>query len=337
MRAIGCEWFTPCLGWSCCSCRFASISTFFVARQRGAAVFGATGFLGMRSSVVLGAIRKAGGASGALALFLAFGIAVTALLRSQGRISAWMAAITWGAAALSAVMAEIKVLIVFLPLALLLVNRARLLRSPVRLLAWDAGDRSHSLALLSAYSWLHYQARGGASGGSVLGEVERMTQSERDVRFYNPLTGEVSRVGALVLWGDAHWGRDFGVKTLVGWGPAASKSSTLFGAGPAAKGKRYTLTTHSGKSIALGSGSDGFVGLWRHGAIGRARGLELGGADGGETCPRFAGRSGGLGPGWSWLVCSTTATPSTTPPCRPCWRFVWAGPCGCDVRSTGVL
>ena len=231
---------------------------FFVAQGRVQTAFGGVG-IGWDAVVgSFGGNPEGGGASGALALFLALGVAGSLLLQQAGQISRRLAWASHAAVAGCALFAEIKVLIVFLPLALLILQRRQLLRSPLAALVWAGSTAVLGFALLQAYNLMHY---GQGDGRSVSAEesVEMMMKAERDPRFYNPLTGEVSRIGALLLWSDDNLARRFGMQALIGHGPAASKVSSLFGVGSAVKGKRYTLTTSTASQMLWDLGLSGLL------------------------------------------------------------------------------
>ena len=221
----------------------------FVERSRSEQAFGAVGISWDAVVGSFGGNPEGGGASGALALFLSFGVAATLVLRRSGLIGRALAAASLLACALCALMAEIKVLVVFLPLALLLVNRQRIFSSPVSLLGWVLSTALLTVVLLQAYNFIHYAKRSGGQSATVAESLSTSIKAERDPRFFNPLTGEVSRGGAVLLWSDYNLGSALSPYSLVGWGPAASKISTLFGVGSAAKGRRFTLTTSTGSQM----------------------------------------------------------------------------------------
>jgi hypothetical protein len=210
----------------------------FVARSRAEVIGGGPAW----DSVVgtMGGDPDGGGASGALALVLCWGIATVLLLRRSGLISSWM---VWcaGAAALgSMLLAEIKVVAVFLPLAILIANRQRVFRSVVSMTLWFTLSVAFVMAVLTTYNALFWK-----KNSDVTGLLDYVTQADLDPRFYNRLTGEVSRLGAIMLWSDNNLGRGDWVPTVVGHGPASAKTSTLFGRGNAAKRHPFNLTTSS--------------------------------------------------------------------------------------------
>lgn len=236
---------------------------FFVEKARGAKVFGAVGIAWDAVVGSFGGNPDGGGASGALAVFLSFGLAYTLVLRREGLISRRLAGWAVFAAVVSCLLAEIKVIVVFVPLSMLLVYRRSVLRSPVILIGWLVGILAMTGVLLAAYQFLHYGASTKRYEQTWSDKLDEASHSETDLRFYNRLTGEVSRVGGLVLWADENLVHAFGPQALVGWGPAASKTSTLFGAGPAARTHQYNLTTSSGTQLLwdLGLGGFGAFGL----------------------------------------------------------------------------
>ncbi|NCT83619.1 MAG: hypothetical protein GXC94_10770 [Comamonadaceae bacterium] len=260
---------------------------FFVEKARGAKVFGAVGIAWDAVVGSFGGNPDGGGASGALAVFLSFGIAATLILRRQGLIGPRMAWASIAAALLCSVLAEIKVLVIFLPLALLLVQRRQILGSPIRLAGWALGAVLLAVALQLAYQSLHYGASQKRVEESWTEKLDRLSRFEQDTRFFNRLTGEVSRVGGLLLWSDEHLARTPGPRTWVGWGPAASKSSTLFGVGPAARSHEFSLTTSSATQLLWDLGLVGLLLFGGACALGVGQGLRqarrLGAGSGGRV------------------------------------------------------
>jgi hypothetical protein len=199
-----------------------------------------------------------GGKSGALALFLCFGVAATAALLRAGQISRRLAWNAWAAAAGVMLLAEIKVVVILLPFALLLYHRGILLRSPLRTVLWLGATGVFIASLLTLYAFMHYRDAG-QNITSPSQVVEYLARYEGSVAAQNVLTGEVSRIGALYLWWRHNPGADRMRDAVLGHGPAASKISATFGYGPAAKRYRFNLNTSSLSAL-----------LWDVGALGTA-------------------------------------------------------------------
>lgn len=175
-----------------------------------------------------------GGASGSLALFLAFGVVAVAALRREALISARLAWLAWLCALATMALAEIKVVIVLLPLAVVLYQRRRLLRSLPAFIGWVLGTCAFVVALLLVYNALFWQNAGqGVDNPAQV--LDLLFREEGHVEAYNSLTGEISRAGALVLWWEQNIDQGQVWQALLGHGPAASKISATFGYGEAAR------------------------------------------------------------------------------------------------------
>lgn len=199
-----------------------------------------------------------GGKSGALAIFLCFGVVASAALLRAGQISRRLAWSAWAAVAGVMLLAEIKVVVILLPLALLLYHRRILLRSPLRTVLWLGATGVFVVSLLSLYAFVHYRDAG-QNITSPSQAFEYIARYEGSATAQNVLTGEVSRIGALYLWWRHNPGADRMRDAVFGHGPAASKISATFGYGPAAKRYRFNLNTSSLSAM-----------LWDIGALGTA-------------------------------------------------------------------
>lgn len=213
----------------------------FVEKSRGSELV-ATGISWDAVVGTFGGNPDGGGASGVLALFLCFGLIAVLALRRAGLTSPGLAWWAFVAIAASMLLAEVKVVIVFLPLAVLVYQRKRVLKSALSAIAWSVATMAFVIALLMAYSVLHWQSKH-SRPYEIEDTFNYVFKAESDARFYNRLTGEVSRGGALLLWSDENLVRNISVQTLIGNGPASSKVSTLFGQGSAARKYQFSLIT----------------------------------------------------------------------------------------------
>lgn len=230
---------------------------YLFVEKGSSTAFGATGIAWDSVVGSFGGNPEGGGASGALALFLCFGIATNfALLRSK-QISARLAWVSSAAAMASIFLAEVKVVVIFLPLALLIFNRAKVLKSVVSALTWLLATLAFVIGLLLVYQVLHYNNK--STRTKSLAEIfEFATKAEQDVNTYNRETGELSRTGALKTWGQENLGRGRVIESVVGYGPAASKGfSSMFGQGSVARKYVFQLQTSSASTV-----------LWDLGVVG---------------------------------------------------------------------
>jgi len=222
---------------------------YIFVEKGSAASFGALGIAWDRVVGSFGGNPEGGGSSGALAMFLCFGFVATLALRRGGYISGRL---TWAAcvAALASVfLAEVKVVAVFLPLALLVYYRRHVMRSVGSFLLWSLSSLLFVAALLVAYQVLHYSDKGSRSI-DLAATFSYSTRAEKDITMYNRQTGEMSRLGALVTWGQENVGAGKMVETLIGYGPAASKTfSSLFGQGAEARKHPFQLQVSTASAL----------------------------------------------------------------------------------------
>ncbi len=197
-----------------------------------------------------------GGASGALAFFLCFGIVATLALRREKLISAERCWLAVASSLLVIILAEVKVVIIFLPIAFLAYERRKVLRSLPTAIGWIIGTTLFVPGLLLLYSVIHW----GDSGLHLnsIGDVFDYTfKAEKDTNFYNPLTRELSRSAAIYIWWKENiLSGDF-LHAIFGHGPAATKISETIGYGELVK--RYPFNLNTSTLSAL---------LWDIGAFG---------------------------------------------------------------------
>jgi hypothetical protein len=186
---------------------------------------------------------EGGGASGALAWFLCFGVIATVSLREHKLISRSFAWCAYLCGALVIILAEVKVVIIFLPIGFLAFKRREVFRSLPTALTWFAATALFVPGLLLLYSLVHWGDAG--LHFNSLGDIfEYSFKAESDVNFRSRLTGELSRSAALNMWWTENILTGDFLHALFGHGPAASKVSATFGYGEAAKRYiPYQLTT----------------------------------------------------------------------------------------------
>lgn len=246
---------------------------FFVASARSQA-FVSSGIAWDAVVGTFGGDPDGGGASGALALYICFGIVTVAALRKADLISFRLACFSCIAAIGVMLLAEIKVVAVFLPVAFLVLWRERVFRSPTTAVAWLIGSTAFIVTVLMAYSLIFW--KGSATRSMDLEEnINYVLKAESDPRFYNRLTGEVSRYGAVLLWYEENGRVSNAAHMLFGHGPAGSKISSLFGKGTAAKHHPFQLTTSTLSTLLWDLGLVGtfvfisvcIVALWKAHAL----------------------------------------------------------------------
>ncbi|WP_457331826.1 hypothetical protein [Rhizobacter sp. P5_C2] len=194
---------------------------------------------------------EGGGASGTLALFGAYGMGLAIALWTHGALGGRLAAAVVLSSVASLMFAEVKAFFVFAPLMLGVVLFPELRRRP----ALVTGVLLVTTALLAGtftyYRLVYYKPVASARVDSGAGDYLAYAVGA-DIKLshnINRVTGEVSRVGAPLIWvQEGGFGPPHG--RWVGYGPRASRASAMLGKGEAAKHFVFALTT-STLTVAL--------------------------------------------------------------------------------------
>lgn len=219
----------------------AALQLPFAAQQH----FFQFGSSGSWDSVVgtFGGDPEGGGASGAMVIYLSIALGVVAALWQRGQLARGPAALLAGAILLSVGLAEVKAFFVFAPLMLGLVFVRELRRRP----AFALGALLASLAAVGAIFVYYQQAYftdsvRGASKANSADYLNYIASADSRLELINRRTGEVSRLGAPLLWA-TETAREGPVRQLFGFGLRASRTGGLLGAGEAARHYAFNLTT----------------------------------------------------------------------------------------------
>lgn len=158
---------------------------------------------------------ETGGASGSLAVFSVFAIALALSLRRSKSVGAGVAALVVLASLVSIGVGETKVILVLFPLAFLVMNRGEVFRRPIYFL----GTGVFVIVILGGIMALYAQQW--TPGGR---QVSTLDYLENSAYVTNPDAfrgGQVGRTAALNLW--YRDGRGTPQTILLGYGPAASQ------------------------------------------------------------------------------------------------------------------
>ncbi len=196
-----------------------------------------------------------GGASGALAVFLVFSMALAISLWRNKLLSGTSACIVIIASLASIALGEVKVILVLFPLAFIVLNRRELVWRPLYFL----GTGFIVVSLLGGILWVYRDAAKIRSGPDLTmsQHIERSVNYILDPNEIHFQTGEVGRFAALNLW--LRDGRRTPQTMLLGYSPAASQNSTL-GRGELAS-RYYPLKINGTTTAGM---------LWDIGALGFA-------------------------------------------------------------------
>lgn len=186
---------------------------------------------------------QGGGASGSMAIFLAIAIGLAVSFLKHRAAPALLCWVAIGAASIAILMAETKVFFLLLPVMLIVVL-ARGLRTRPFLVASIATASTLVLAGIGLFyaQTYHQSAQSLSRGGDARAYYDYVAGLDTDPDFVNRRTGEVSRLGAPLLW-LKQAGQASGGSHVFGFGMTASRASETIGYGAAARQFQFALTT----------------------------------------------------------------------------------------------
>jgi hypothetical protein len=197
-----------------------------------------------------------GGASAAMALYLVFTMLLASSMYSAKRISGvfhWtILACAIGAIAL----AEVKVVFILLPLGYLWLFRKQIPHHLGLTFVMGAVLSTVLAGVFVIYATTLYRTELGHS--SVAESIERVAEFESRLYSYERLTGQVSRMAALVKWWELNPIAE-PAQFLFGHGPGASRVSETAGIGAAARKYPFTLSTSTASVLLWDVGLCGYV------------------------------------------------------------------------------
>jgi hypothetical protein len=210
----------------------------------------------------LGGNPEGGGLNAMLVIFALAGLAFVLARVRYGLSKPLFAWIVGLAVAIIIALGEVKAAFVWGPFVLLWFFGRDLMRRPLRTVAYSAGALVLVGALFVAYQEFYWQAKSRAHD-SIVDRIA--AQSEY---FFNPRnidfrTGEVSRGASLAIW----WNdpRADVIRRTVGYGPGASKSVSVLGAGEVAK--RYSPLAVDATTVVVLLWDTGIAGFLLYTAV----------------------------------------------------------------------
>lgn len=226
------------------------------------------------------------GMSPVLVMFAIAGITYALSCWMRGLIKGWWMALVVCAGLADMLLGEVKAVLFWTPLAIILVMRKRILKNVVAFVGYGVMIVVFLAATVFAYKAM-YWGEEGTSGSTLEEKISR-----RGGYFFNPYeinqkTGEVSRIASLYIWY-----RDpvpTVLERLIGYGPGSSATSDGTGLGKVAKRYRPLRVN----STALSSM------LWDIGILGTACFISMLAA-GILTALRFVRR--GTAPPWQLAI-----------------------------------
>ncbi|MCB5195588.1 hypothetical protein [Deefgea salmonis] len=182
-----------------------------------------------------------GGASAALALFLFFSIFLAIEFYKEKQLSLLSSSIVVIFSVVSIALAEVKIVLLLLPIGFLILNWREILKSPSRFLLVLMVIFLILLSILYTYAAM-YSSESGYSDVNIGRYIDYMFFAEKDIGFYNPITREVSRLGAIERW--FYYNQNLlDLTSLFGNGAATTRESQTLGAGTLAMKYPFTLST----------------------------------------------------------------------------------------------
>lgn len=200
---------------------------------------------------------QGGGASGSMAYILVLAMILALSLRRYRQISTLSCAAVWTLALLVIGVAEVKVVVVLLPIGIATLFWREVYRRPVLALLGGVVTLGLSLSVLLVYNQLDSDSSTGQARdlGSL---IDSTFGYSLDPTMINRETGEMGRNAALVFWYKEGWQRDT-LRGLVGYGPGASRSASNFSVGEVARKYSFSIDRSTAAQLLWEVGLLGFV------------------------------------------------------------------------------
>lgn len=198
-----------------------------------------------------------GGASGSMAYMLVLAMILALSLRRYRLISTLSCAVVWGLALLVIGVAEVKVVVVLLPIGIGTLFWREIYRRPVAALLGAAATLLLALSVLLVYNQLDSSSTTGQA--KDLGSLMDSTFGySLDPNMVNDETGEMGRNAALVFWYKKGFQPDT-LRGLFGYGPGASRSASNFAVGEVARKYKFSIDRSAAAQLLWEVGLLGFL------------------------------------------------------------------------------
>lgn len=216
---------------------------FFVASKRSI-----TSIDGMSWDAVVGGFGgnpEGGGASGAMAYFLITMLVFITALLVRGQVGKSTYAVLLSIIVTCIALAEVKVIVVLIPIGFTILFFSSLKKKPLRFLFAILAFFFLSIAILTMYNMTNKESGQRATN---LSELFDQTFGYSITTDLNDRKETLGRVSSLVFWWDEN-GLSDPVHTLFGYGPGASKSSSSVTVGSLVSRYPYALDKTSASQI----------------------------------------------------------------------------------------
>lgn len=189
---------------------------------------------------------ETGGQSGVLGLFMVIAITLIVALRQAKLVSYRRALFFTGLFMAPLIAAEVKAaVVIFLPVAMALLNFNRFKKNPFKFLGGAAFVAIAIFGVLSLYQVFHYsQAGPGTDRRTTMEKLSDTIEMETGATYIRASTGEMGRIAILVFWWRKH-SVDNLPPVLVGHGPGSLRTSSLYQGEIAAKFNKFKMDRHA--------------------------------------------------------------------------------------------
>lgn len=232
---------------------FVLYQYFFIALERSTR----GGRYGVAWDAVVGTFGgdpMGGGSSGTMAFFLVTALIYAIALQRQ-RLAGWGTVIAiFTVVAATTALAEIKIVILLLPLGLLVIMGSDIKKRPLIFFGVSAVTITSLLALLLLYNEIHY----GGRAGNFTELMDEVFGYSLDINHLNYETGELGRAAAFSVWISEGFKGDL-VGSIFGYSPGATRTDSLFAVGELAAKYPYRLERSAAVQMLWEIGVVGFL------------------------------------------------------------------------------
>lgn len=199
------------------------------------------------------------GGTGAMAIFLSIAVGLALAFTKNRQIPLWAGVVTFIAIMTALLLSEAKVFFVLVPLMVAVVLLREVRRRPAFVLASLAAVLASGTIVAVFYMNTYYKpGQSGLYDADARSYLDYISGWDTQPDFVNRKTGEVSRLGAPLIWFklSQEAGPD---KMLIGYGMTGSRISQTVGYGAAAKTVRFNLTTSTLTVLLWDTGALGAI------------------------------------------------------------------------------
>lgn len=236
---------------------FVLYQYFIVAPKRS----NAGGRMGVSWDAIVGGYGgdpSSGGASGTMAFMLILGILLAISLYRYKQMSMKLLGAVVVCALFCVALAEVKVVVVLLPVGIAILYWKDLVRRPLKAVVSLFMALVVGLGILVLYEQVH-PAAPGQQAHDISSLLDRDFGYSLDSRLINMETGEMGRNAAIVFWWDEGFKRD-PLRGVLGYGPGASRSASSLAVGEVARKYHFGIDRSAATQLLWDIGLAGFGG-----------------------------------------------------------------------------